>query len=181
MQLFQLIDLTAPWVFLYIRAGRHCKPGWGVRPPSCSDSNRHCIHATKRLLSINHYQDGARRFAIQCSLLPLHDLCVLCYRYRNSVILPQQIQIPRVSHSVPGSRGAVVTMPIYLIAMISPLFSSYEGYFLPVNFIFSYLWLTSFIFSATDWSGVLCREAPLGKCSLKRTVESFNFILLLGL
>jgi len=84
----------------------------------------------------------------------------------------------RGSHIVYQEVIAVLTIPTYLIAMVSPFFSSYEGYFLPVNFIFSYLWLTSFIFSATDWSGNLCRETPLGtsKCSLKRTVESFNFI-----
>lgn len=64
--------------------------------------------------------------------------------------------------------------------MIAPVFKSYEGYFFPVNFIFSYLWLTSFIFSAVDWSGQLCRQGPLGanRCSRKRAVEAFNFIAL---
>lgn len=71
-------------------------------------------------------------------------------------------------------------MVVYLFAMFMPLAKTYGGFFLPVSFVFSYLWLTSFIFSATDWSGRLCREAALGvaRCSLKRTVESFNFVAL---
>jgi hypothetical protein len=85
---------------------------------------------------------------------------------------------PGFSPTAANPSQAVFTIPIYLIAMVSPVFSSYEGYFLPVNFIFSYLWLTSFIFSADDWSGQLCRRAPLefSRCALKRTVEAFNFI-----
>ncbi|EFZ03834.1 membrane-associating domain protein [Metarhizium robertsii] len=84
----------------------------------------------------------------------------------------------RGSHIVYTEVIAVITIPIYLVAMIAPVFKSYEGYFLPVNFIFSYLWLTSFIFSAVDWSGHLCRQEPLGanRCGRKRAVEAFNFI-----
>ncbi|PNY23794.1 Uncharacterized protein TCAP_06264 [Tolypocladium capitatum] len=84
----------------------------------------------------------------------------------------------RGAHLVYGEVVAVMTLVLYLFAMVLPLFSSYAGYFLPINFIFSYLWLTAFIFSAVDWSGRLCSLAPLGtnKCGLKRTVEAFNFI-----
>ncbi|KND89632.1 hypothetical protein TOPH_05776 [Tolypocladium ophioglossoides CBS 100239] len=83
----------------------------------------------------------------------------------------------RGAHVVYQEVIAVITLPLYFCAMFMPLFRSYEGYFLPVNFIFSYLWLTSFVFSASDWGGRLCRRTTLGagRCSLKRTVEAFDF------
>ncbi|KAG8405969.1 hypothetical protein J3459_019435 [Metarhizium acridum] len=86
----------------------------------------------------------------------------------------------RGSHIVYQEVIAVITMPIYLLATVAPIFSRYEGYFLPVNFIFSYLWITSFIFTAVDWTGHLCRQGPLGanRCSRKRAVEAFSFIAL---
>ncbi|GJN78720.1 hypothetical protein PLIIFM63780_002229 [Purpureocillium lilacinum] len=75
---------------------------------------------------------------------------------------------------------AVITMVMYLFAMFMPLSKIYRGYFVPVNWIFSYLWLTSFIFSSQDWTGRLCAQAPLGtgRCSQKRAVVAFNFIAL---
>ncbi|GJN69818.1 hypothetical protein PLICBS_003870 [Purpureocillium lilacinum] len=62
--------------------------------------------------------------------------------------------------------------------MFMPVFKSYRGYFVPVNWIFSYLWITSFIFSTEGWSGRICAQTPLGtgRCSQKRTVEAFNFL-----
>ncbi|KYK58931.1 hypothetical protein DCS_00058 [Drechmeria coniospora] len=88
----------------------------------------------------------------------------------------------RGSHVVYQEVISVITVAFYMVAMILPCFKSYEGYFLPLNFFFSYLWLTSFIFSVNDWSGNLCRRDIYGepgldgeRCSLKRTVESFNF------
>ena len=75
---------------------------------------------------------------------------------------------------------AVITLVIYIFAMFVPIMKTYRGYFAPVNFIFSYLWLASFIFSSQDWSGRLCSQTPLGtgRCAQKRTVEAFNFIAL---
>ncbi|UNI20282.1 hypothetical protein JDV02_006382 [Purpureocillium takamizusanense] len=73
---------------------------------------------------------------------------------------------------------AVTTLVVYLFAMFVPILKSYRGFFAPVNFIFSYLWLASFIFSSQDWSGRLCAQTSLsnGRCAQKRTVEAFNFI-----
>ncbi|POR37023.1 Uncharacterized protein TPAR_02772 [Tolypocladium paradoxum] len=73
---------------------------------------------------------------------------------------------------------ATITMVLYLVAMLLPLLNRYRGYFMPVNFIFSYLWLTAFIFAAEDWSTRGCTRAPPGsdKCGLKRTVEAFTFL-----
>lgn len=73
---------------------------------------------------------------------------------------------------------ATITLAIYLVGMVLPLVDSYGGYLVPLNFVLSYLWLTSFIFSAQDWSGNRCSyTAPLfGNCGKKHTMEAFNFI-----
>lgn len=73
---------------------------------------------------------------------------------------------------------ATITLGIWSVTMFLPLFKSYKGYMLPVNLIFSYLWLTSFIFSAQDWTDNRCRFVGpgLGHCGLKRTVAAFNFL-----
>lgn len=62
--------------------------------------------------------------------------------------------------------------------MLLPLVDSYGGYLMPLNLILSYFWLTSFIFSAQDWSGDRCYDTgPLfGHCGKKHTMEAFNFL-----
>ncbi|KAI8648657.1 hypothetical protein NCS57_01477500 [Fusarium keratoplasticum] len=73
---------------------------------------------------------------------------------------------------------AVVTLAVYLVAMIFPLIKSYWGHFMPLHLIFSYLWLKSFIFSTQDWNRGRCWTAPPGQglCEKKHTVEAFNFL-----
>ncbi|KAM4066127.1 membrane-associating domain-containing protein [Hirsutella rhossiliensis] len=73
---------------------------------------------------------------------------------------------------------ATITLAIYLFGMVLPLIDSYGGYLMPLNLILSYLWLTSFIFSAQDWSRGRCYyTAPLlGNCGKKHTMEAFNFL-----
>jgi hypothetical protein len=61
------------------------------------------------------------------------------------------------------------------------LVKSYKGYLFPLHLIFSYLWLTAFIFAAQDYEYNQCRfHSPvwLGGCSLKRTLQAFAFIAL---
>lgn len=109
------------------------------------------------------------------------------YRFRGSHIVYEEV-IVRTSPIFPPSMNlaancdtqAVITMVWYLIAMFLPLSSAYGGHFLPVSFIFSYLWLTSFILAVTDWRGNLCRSTSpgFGRCALKRTVEAFTFVAL---
>lgn len=62
--------------------------------------------------------------------------------------------------------------------MILPLIDRYGGHLWPVNLLLSYLWLTSFIFSAQDWARGRCSSYSdgFGKCGLKKTVIAFNFI-----
>ncbi|KAL7944975.1 hypothetical protein V8C42DRAFT_324226 [Trichoderma barbatum] len=62
--------------------------------------------------------------------------------------------------------------------MILPLVNAYGGHLWLADHILTYLWLTSFIFSAQDWTGGRCRSiGPTSdKCGLKKTVVAFNFL-----
>lgn len=64
--------------------------------------------------------------------------------------------------------------------MILPLVDRYGGHLWPINLALSYLWLTSFIFSAQDWARGRCTDYSdgFGKCGLKKTVIAFNFLAL---
>jgi len=73
---------------------------------------------------------------------------------------------------------AVITLALWTLGMVLPLISRYGGHLWPINLILSYLWLTSFIFSAQDWSRGYCRRYSygFGRCGLKKTVIAFNFL-----
>lgn len=58
--------------------------------------------------------------------------------------------------------------------MILPFFGSYRGHLWPMNMIFSYLWLTSFILAVEDWAGNRCYD----KCGIKKTIIAFDFFAL---
>ena len=59
---------------------------------------------------------------------------------------------------------------------------SYKGYLAPLSCIFSYLWLTGFIFATQDYDyngGPLANSpAGLDRPALKKTLEAFTFIAL---
>jgi hypothetical protein len=66
-------------------------------------------------------------------------------------------------------------------ALILPLIKSYKGYLAPLAWIFSYLWLTAFIFAAQDYNFNNCAfNSPfgIGRCALKKTLEAFAFLAL---
>jgi hypothetical protein len=67
-------------------------------------------------------------------------------------------------------------MPSFLL----PILSSYKFYYALPNFIFSYLWLTAFVFSAQDYNESECElNAPFGgSCNLKLASEAFIFLAL---
>ncbi|OAP60997.1 hypothetical protein AYL99_06001 [Fonsecaea erecta] len=68
---------------------------------------------------------------------------------------------------------------VYLPALFLPAIGAYKGYMAPVAWLFSYLWLTAFIFAAQDYNfGGTCARSPSGvnKCGLKKTLEAFAFI-----
>ncbi|KAJ4988141.1 hypothetical protein SVAN01_06393 [Stagonosporopsis vannaccii] len=75
---------------------------------------------------------------------------------------------------------AAVDIFFYLPAIVLPLISRYKGYLAPLAWVFSYLWLTAFIFAAQDYgyNGGCAVNSPrfAGRCSLKRTIEAFAFI-----
>jgi len=74
---------------------------------------------------------------------------------------------------------AAVDTAVYLPALFLPAVKSYKGHLSPVAWIFSYLWLTAFIFAAQDYNWHSCSaNSPwnTNKCGLKKTLESFAFI-----
>jgi hypothetical protein len=60
------------------------------------------------------------------------------------------------------------------------LLRDYRYYYGPLNLIFSYLWLTAFVFAAQDYNRFPCQNnSPFGgSCTLKKTNEAFIFIAL---
>ncbi|PHH87246.1 hypothetical protein CDD83_9129 [Cordyceps sp. RAO-2017] len=84
----------------------------------------------------------------------------------------------RGAHLIYQEVIATVTLAIYLFGMLLPLIDSYRGYLMPMNLILSYLWLTSFIFTAQDWGGGRCIFSPpnFGECRKKHAAEAFTFL-----
>jgi hypothetical protein len=75
---------------------------------------------------------------------------------------------------------AALTLGFWLPSFILPFVTPAKSYYLPLNLIFSYLWLTSFIFAAQDYNESECaaNAPPGGSCTLKLTNEAFIFIAL---
>ncbi|KAL7943843.1 hypothetical protein V8C42DRAFT_359016 [Trichoderma barbatum] len=73
---------------------------------------------------------------------------------------------------------AVITMVVYLVGMIAPCLPKYGGHLAPLHLIFSYLWITAFIFAAQSWSHNRCRNSfpRSGLCGRKHAIEAFTFI-----
>ncbi|OAA39725.1 MARVEL-like domain protein [Metarhizium rileyi] len=73
---------------------------------------------------------------------------------------------------------ATITLALWTFGMVLPFVRAYGGHLWPVNLILSYLWLTSLVFSAQDWTGGRCRVIGPGfdRCGLKRTAVAFNFL-----
>jgi len=67
---------------------------------------------------------------------------------------------------------------LYLPALFLPAISAYKGYMAPLAWIFSYLWLTAFIFASQDYNFESCAVSPSGvnQCGIKKTLEAFTFI-----
>jgi len=81
------------------------------------------------------------------------------------------------SHVVYEEVISVFTVIAYLPGVFLASTSNYRGLLLPLNFAFSYLWLTSFVLSASDYSQNRCLSVlPYNSCNLKHTVEAFNFL-----
>jgi len=73
---------------------------------------------------------------------------------------------------------AAIDVLLYLPALGLPAISAYKGYLAPLAWIFSYLWLTAFIFAAQDYNYAGGYRSPtgVGKHNLKKTLEAFAFL-----
>jgi len=74
---------------------------------------------------------------------------------------------------------ACVSVALFLV----PLFLSYyrrnTWHTAPLDLIFSYLWLTAFVFTAQDYNYYPCETGPPSedpKCSRKHALEAFTFL-----
>ncbi|CEL02211.1 hypothetical protein ASPCAL03383 [Aspergillus calidoustus] len=86
---------------------------------------------------------------------------------------------PRGQHIIYQEVIAVLSVVFFLPAFISPFMPKVLGrpVFL-IDVIFSYLWLTAFIFAAQDYNQHNCyfRAPPFMGCSRKRANEAFIFL-----
>jgi len=73
---------------------------------------------------------------------------------------------------------AAIVLGLWLPAFYVAFRKDYGYHYGPLNFIFSYLWLTSFIFAAQDYNQNSCAlNAPVGgSCNLKFTSQAFIFV-----
>ncbi|KAJ5486834.1 hypothetical protein N7530_001134 [Penicillium desertorum] len=86
---------------------------------------------------------------------------------------------PRGQHTIYQEVIAVLSVVFFLPAFISPFMpSSLSKFVLAIDVVFSYLWLTAFIFAAQDYSGSRCYlSIPAGiDCKRKRANEAFIFL-----
>ncbi|KAF2868843.1 hypothetical protein BDV95DRAFT_579487 [Massariosphaeria phaeospora] len=85
----------------------------------------------------------------------------------------------RNTHLVYWISIAAIDTILYIPALVLPAMKTYKGYLAPLAWIFSYLWLTAFIFAAQDYNFDNCiQNSPrfVPKCSLKKTLEAFAFL-----
>lgn len=86
---------------------------------------------------------------------------------------------PKGQHIIFQEVIAVLSVAFFLPAFISPFLpTALSKFVLMIDVVFSYLWLTSFIFAAQDYNEHACFfNAPPGlACSRKKANESFIFL-----
>ncbi|RHZ58375.1 MARVEL domain-containing protein [Aspergillus thermomutatus] len=74
---------------------------------------------------------------------------------------------------------AVLSTAFYIPAMVVSTMKRNRGYMLPLDIVFSYLWLAAFIFLAQHIGQENCRWFYWGvstACARKRTAEAFSFL-----
>ncbi len=64
-------------------------------------------------------------------------------------------------------------MVAWLPVLLFTYSTTYRGHFLPLNLIFSYLWLTAFVLSAVTYP-----QRTFTGYRLPHTIEAFDFIAL---
>ncbi|KZN87714.1 hypothetical protein EN45_062750 [Penicillium chrysogenum] len=86
-----------------------------------------------------------------------------------------------VIHTIYQEVISTISVALFLPAFVSPFVPNLLSKFVtPIDIIFSYLWLTAFIFAAQDYNWKDCSQnAPPGaSCALKKANESFMFLAL---
>lgn len=86
---------------------------------------------------------------------------------------------PHGTHLIYNLVISVLSVVFFLPAFISPFMPHVLSKFVVfIDLVFSYLWLTAFIFTAQDFDYGFCwyAEAPGVKCSKKHAVEAFTFL-----
>ncbi|KAF3401937.1 hypothetical protein F1880_009894 [Penicillium rolfsii] len=86
---------------------------------------------------------------------------------------------PKGQHIIYQEVIAVLSVVFFLPAFISPFMpTALSKFVLLIDVVFSYLWLTAFIFAAQDYNEHSCYfNAPPGvSCSRKKANESFIFL-----
>ncbi|KAJ5833931.1 hypothetical protein N7474_002242 [Penicillium riverlandense] len=86
---------------------------------------------------------------------------------------------PKGQHLIYQVVIAVLSVVFFLPAFLSPFMpAALSRFVLAIDIVFSYLWLTAFIFAAQDYSSNVCyfRAPPGLGCSRKRANEAFMFL-----
>ncbi|KAI9926137.1 hypothetical protein ASPWEDRAFT_622364 [Aspergillus wentii DTO 134E9] len=86
---------------------------------------------------------------------------------------------PRGQHIIYQEVIAVMSVAFFLPAFVSPFLpKALSKFVLAIDIIFSYLWLTAFIFAAQDYNWHSCFvNSPFGlSCSKKKANEAFMFL-----
>jgi len=73
---------------------------------------------------------------------------------------------------------AVLSVVFFLPAFISPFRSAFSKFVVPIDFVFSYLWLTAFIFTAQsyDYGNVRLNDPAGVNAPIKHAGEAFVFL-----
>ncbi|KAF7161049.1 hypothetical protein CNMCM5623_006726 [Aspergillus felis] len=86
---------------------------------------------------------------------------------------------PRGEHLIYQEVISTLSVAFFLPAFVSPFMpTALSKFVLAIDIIFSYLWLTAFIFAAQDYNEEDCyfNAPPFVDCSKKKANESFIFL-----
>ncbi|RHZ47212.1 hypothetical protein CDV55_100782 [Aspergillus turcosus] len=86
---------------------------------------------------------------------------------------------PKGQHTIYWEVISTISVAFFLPGFLSPFMPHRLSRFvLPIDVIFSYLWLTAFVFAAQDYNWHDCRvnSPPGARCALKKANESFIFL-----
>jgi len=82
------------------------------------------------------------------------------------------------SHNVYELTVAALCVWFYTMGIIAAMLRANNGYFAPIDLIFTILWFAAFIIMAVDYNHNDCAATapPLGSCSKKHASEAFAFL-----